>query len=144
MRLSLRLIHCNTLSFQEEPILRTGQKSPLQHSLFWQLIRNRTQTAELVMHMRWVLWKSCGTSSGSLPVGSRSHECDNKRTKNWFCYLNLPVTHCLPAKRVSCVINRWQFCAAKLAKSANYANSAFFRKKYENYARDGKLCQTLC
>ena len=29
------LIHCNTLKFQDKPILRTGQKSALQHSLFW-------------------------------------------------------------------------------------------------------------
>ena len=35
MKLSLRLIHCNTLKFQDKPILRTGQKSALQHSLFW-------------------------------------------------------------------------------------------------------------
>ena len=29
------------------------------------------------MRMRWVLWKN----SGSLPVGSKSDECDNKETK---------------------------------------------------------------
>ena len=26
------------------------------------------------------------------------------------------------------MINKWQFCAAKLAESANYASSAFFGK----------------
>ena len=26
------------------------------------------------------------------PVGPRSYEGDNKQTKHWFCYLNLPVT----------------------------------------------------
>ena len=31
----LKLIHCNTLKFQDKPVLRTGQKSALQHSLFW-------------------------------------------------------------------------------------------------------------
>ena len=35
LKLSLRLIHCNALKFQDKPILRTGQKSSLQHSLFW-------------------------------------------------------------------------------------------------------------
>ena len=34
LKLSLRLIHCKTLKFQDKPILRTGQKSALQHSLF--------------------------------------------------------------------------------------------------------------
>ena len=29
------MIHCNTLKFQDKRILLTGQKSPLQHSLFW-------------------------------------------------------------------------------------------------------------
>ena len=29
------MIHRNTLKFQDKPILRTGQKSSLQHSLFW-------------------------------------------------------------------------------------------------------------
>ena len=33
--LLLRLIHCNILKFQDKPILRTCQKSALQHSLFW-------------------------------------------------------------------------------------------------------------
>ena len=32
---SLRLIHCIILKFQDKPILRTSQKSVLQHSLFW-------------------------------------------------------------------------------------------------------------
>ena len=31
----MRLIHCNTLKFQDNPILRFGQKSALQLSLFW-------------------------------------------------------------------------------------------------------------
>ena len=31
----MRLIHCNILKFQDKPILRTCQKSALQHSLFW-------------------------------------------------------------------------------------------------------------
>ena len=35
LRNVLTLIHCNTLKFQGKPILRTGQKSALQHSLFW-------------------------------------------------------------------------------------------------------------
>ena len=48
--------------------------------------------------------------------------------KNWFCYLNLPVTLYLGSKKVGCMINKWQFCASKLAKSANYASSAFFGK----------------
>ena len=34
LKLSLTLIHCNTLKFQDKPILRIGQKSALQHSLF--------------------------------------------------------------------------------------------------------------
>ena len=29
-------------------------------------------------------------------------------------------------KKIGCMISKWQFCAAKLAKSANYAGSAFF------------------
>ena len=33
-----------------------------------------------------------GKSPGSFPVGARSRECDNKLAKDWFCYLNLPVT----------------------------------------------------
>ena len=28
-------------------------------------------------------------------------------------------------KKNGCMINKWQFCSAKLAKSANYASSAF-------------------
>ena len=35
MKLSWRLIHCNTFKFQDEPNVQTGQKSALQHSLFW-------------------------------------------------------------------------------------------------------------
>ena len=35
LRNVLTLIHCNTLKFQGKPILRAGQKSALQHSLFW-------------------------------------------------------------------------------------------------------------
>ena len=35
MKISLRLITSNTLTFQDKPILRTGQKSALQRSLFW-------------------------------------------------------------------------------------------------------------
>ena len=35
LKLSLRLIYCNTLKFQDKPILWTDQKSALQHSLFW-------------------------------------------------------------------------------------------------------------
>ena len=31
----MRLIHCNTLKFQDKAILRTGQKPALQLSLFW-------------------------------------------------------------------------------------------------------------
>ena len=40
------------------------------------------------------------------------------------------------------MINKWQFCAAKLAKSANYCSSAFFAKYIKimlvmtNYAKD--------
>ena len=34
MKLSLTLIHCKTLKFQDETYPRTGQKSSLQHSLF--------------------------------------------------------------------------------------------------------------
>ena len=41
-----------------------------------------------VMRLRWLLWKG----RRSLPVRPRSRECDNKQTKYWFCYLNLPVT----------------------------------------------------
>ena len=32
LKRSLRLIHCNTLKFQDKPILRTGQKSALNFS----------------------------------------------------------------------------------------------------------------
>ena len=35
LKLSLRLIHCNILKFQDKPALRTCQKSALHHSLFW-------------------------------------------------------------------------------------------------------------
>ena len=35
MKISLRLITSNTLTFKDKPILRTGQKSALQRSLFW-------------------------------------------------------------------------------------------------------------
>ena len=38
LKLSLRLIPRNTLKFQDKPILRTGQKSALQHSLFWRYV----------------------------------------------------------------------------------------------------------
>ena len=37
-----------------------------------------------------------------------------------------------------------QFWAAKLAKSANYACSAFFGKYMKNYSRNDELCQKLC
>ena len=37
------------------------------------------------------------------------------------------------------MINKWQFCAAKQAKSANYAGSAFFRGIQENYACNDEL-----
>ena len=30
-------------------------------------------------------------------------------------------------EKVCCVINKWQFCTAKLAQSANYSSGAFFR-----------------
>ena len=42
------------------------------------------------------------------------------------------------------MINKWQFCAAKLAQSANYAFSAFFLEMHENYARNDELCQNVC
>ena len=44
-------------------------------------------------------------------------------------------------KKNGYMINKWQFCAAKLAKSANYASSAFFREIHENYASNYELCQ---
>ena len=46
-------------------------------------MRTPSWITELVIHMSWVLWKELWVIS----LGSRSHECDNKRTENWFCYL---------------------------------------------------------
>ena len=34
----MRLIHCSILKLQDKPILRTCQKSALQHSLFWRYV----------------------------------------------------------------------------------------------------------
>ena len=42
------------------------------------------------------------------------------------------------------MITKCQFWAVKLAKSANYACSAFFGKYVKNYSRNDKLCQQLC
>ena len=43
------------------------------------------------------------------------------------------------------MINKWQFCAPKLAKRANYASSAFFGNTcIESYARNDELCRKLC
>ena len=93
------------------------------------------------MRMCWVLWKY----PKSLPLGPRCHECDNKQTKSWFCYLNLPVTLISGQKQFGCMINKWQFCAPKLAKRANYASSAFFGNTcIESYARNDELCRKLC
>ena len=41
------------------------------------------------------------------------------------------MEHLSRVKKIGCMINKWQFRAAKLAKSANYASSAFF----ENYMK---------
>lgn len=41
------------------------------------------------------------------------------------------------------MINKWQFCAVKLAESVNYAGSAF-SEILENYASNDKLCLKLC
>ena len=42
------------------------------------------------------------------------------------------------------MINKWKFCAGKLAKSAIYAGIAFIRKIGENYVPDDELYQKLC
>ena len=42
------------------------------------------------------------------------------------------------------MINKWKFCAGKLAKSAIYGGIAFIRKIGENYVRDDELYQKLC
>ena len=61
-----------------------------------------------------------------------------------FCHSNVPVsnTDLGPKQLLVCMINKWQFCAAKLAKSANYASSALFWKSMKsilvlvNYAKN--------
>lgn len=41
------------------------------------------------------------------------------------------------------MINKWQFCLAKLVQCASYARTAFFRKIDVKYARHDELCQKL-
>ena len=66
--------------------------------------------------------ESCGKVPPKLlPLGPRSHECDDKPTKIER-YLNLPKL-LMSGQKIGCIINKWQFCAAKLAKSVNYARS---------------------
>ena len=64
------------------------------------------------------------------------------KQKNRFCNLNFPVT-LISGQKIGCTINKWHwFWAAKLAKSANFASSAFFRKSMKsmlvmtNYAKN--------
>ena len=90
------------------------------------------------MHMRWVQWEG----PRPLPVGPRSHKCDNKQPKKLILLLKFAVTLYLGSKKVGCMINKWQFCATKLARKATYASGAFFGKYMKillvktNYAKN--------
>ena len=46
----------------------------------------------------------------------------------------------ISSQKIGSMINKWQFCAVELAKSANYPIGACLGdKKVENYARNDKL-----
>ena len=74
LKLSLRLIHFNTLKFQDKTILRTGQISALQHSLFshiifiMNIIRSETFIEiDSLQHLK-ILRQTCPTNLSKLCV----------------------------------------------------------------------------
>ena len=72
--------------------------------------------------------ESCGNNPGSPPEGARYHECDNETMSKhkmilllkFACNTDLGLKNWLHDKKN-------KISAAKQAKSANYASSAFFR-----------------
>ena len=86
--------------------------------------------------------ESCGKVQGHFLWDPGPINATISSQKNWFCYLNLPVTLYLGSKKVGYMINKWQFCATKLARKANYASGAFFGKYMKillvktNYAKN--------
>ena len=85
-----------------------------------------------VSALRTSLWNDTHSGLKIIPVSCEImgpgslHEYEYYGGQKWFCYLNLSVTLILQAKKLLAVINKWKFCFAKLAKSADYASSAFF------------------
>ena len=98
--------------------------------------RGRPSLTELVIRMRWVF--SCGKSPGSISVGPRSHDCDNKQFD--FVTLEFARNADLVGEKGGCTINKWHYFAVKLAKSVNHASRPFFRKTDESYAAKDYAC----
>ena len=72
---------------------------------------------------------TCGESPESLPVGPRSHECDNKQTKKMISLLRFACNTDLgPKTLVACSIND-NFCTAKLYQKVRIMLAVLFFEK---------------
>lgn len=60
---------------------------------------------------------------------------------NWFLLFHLAWNTDLGQKKIGCMFSKWQFCATKLAKTANYACSSLVGKYMKIMLVNDELCQ---
>ena len=86
----MRLIHCNTLKFQDKPTsVPTGQKFGLQHLLFWRYAN--------FPWIAWIVhWFSANTAISKNAVGRKAKSLSQDRKVMWYFYNDLRPLNYVP------------------------------------------------